>query len=199
MSAPDVFVHPSAQVEDGARIGQGTRVWGYAQIRAGAVVGARSILGRNAFIDGGVSLGANCKVQNNALIYAPATLGDGVFVGPAAVITNDVNPRAINADGTLKSGSDWDAPGVRIGHGASVGANATVVAGVTIGQWALIAAGAVVIADVPDHALVAGVPARRIGWVGHHGVRLVAEPDGGWRCPAEGTVYHESPGGLTAN
>lgn len=196
MVTADVFVHPSAQVEEGATIHSGTRVWGYAQIRSGATVGSGCILGRNAFIDAGVTLGANCKVQNNALVYAPATLADGVFIGPAAVITNDVNPRAVNPDGSLKSGLDWDAPGVRIGRGAAVGANATIVAGVTVGQWALIAAGAVVAADVPDHALVAGVPARRVGWVGHHGVRLVGQSGDGWRCPVDGTVYDEGPAGL---
>lgn len=196
MTTPDVFIHPTAEVEQGAILGEGTRVWGHAHVRSGARLGTGCIVGRNAYIDSGVSVGANCKVQNNALVYAPATLADGVFIGPGAVITNDVNPRAVTPNETLKAATDWDSPGIHIGTGSAVGANATIVAGVTIGCWALIAAGAVVVGDVADHALVVGVPARHVGWVGHQGFRLIAESDGLWRCPVDGTIYREASTGL---
>ena len=123
-------------------------------------------------------------MQNYALVYAPAELGDGVFIGPAAVLTTDVYPRAVAPDGGIKSGDDWDAAGVRIGRGAAVGARSVVVAGVTIGEWALVGAGAVVTKDVQPHALVVGVPARRVGWVGHAGVPLEDVMKlGGWSTP----------------
>jgi UDP-2-acetamido-3-amino-2,3-dideoxy-glucuronate N-acetyltransferase len=184
-------VLPSADVDDRASLGDGTSVWHLAQVREGAVVGENCIIGRGAYIDTGVTLGDNCKVQNYALVYAPATLGPGVFIGPAAVLTNDVYPLAVASDGALKSGSDWEAAGVTVGEGAAVGARSVVVAGVSIGAWALVGAGAVVTKDVPAHALVVGVPARRVGWVGYAGVPLVREDDGTWVCPQEGTRFTE--------
>jgi len=143
-------------------------------------------------------MGDNCKVQNYALVYEPARLADGVFIGPAVVLTNDTYPRAINPDGTQKSAHDWEPVGVTIGQGAAVGARAICVAPVTIGAWATVAAGAVVATDVPDYALVVGVPARRIGWVGKAGVRLIpGEKTHEWRCPATGALYVEIEGVLT--
>jgi UDP-2-acetamido-3-amino-2,3-dideoxy-glucuronate N-acetyltransferase len=198
MNEPAKYAHPSAVIEEGVTIGAGCRVWALSQIRAGAVIGSGTIVGRNVFIDKGVMVGANCKVQNNALIYAPAVLEEGVFIGPAAVITNDVNPRAVNPDGSIKTVDDWSAPGVHVGAGSAVGANATVVAGVRIGRWTLVAAGAVVTTDVADHAIVAGVPARQTGWVGHRGHRLKPGGDSRWLCPVEGTRYDETPMGLVA-
>jgi len=121
-----------------------------------------------------VHVGDNCKIQNYALVYEPARLEDGVFIGPAAVLTNDTFPRAINPDGTPKSAHDWVPVGVTCLEGASIGARAVCVAPVTIGRWAMVAAGAVVVHDVPDFALVAGVPARRIKWVGRSGFPLEA-------------------------
>ncbi len=180
----------SADVDAGAVIGEGTKVWHLAQIRAGAVIGSGSVIGRGAYIGSGVRLGRNCKIQNYALIYEPAALADGVFVGPAAVLTNDTFPRAVNPDGSLKSAHDWEPVGVTIEEGASVGARAVCVAPVTIGAWATVAAGAVVTKDVPAHALVAGVPARRIGWVGRAGHPLVREADE-WRCPVTGERYRD--------
>ena len=196
MSRPDdVRIVPSADVADSARIGSGSSVWHLAQVREDAVLGENCIIGRGAYIGTGVHLGDNCKVQNYALVYEPAKLADGVFIGPAVVLTNDTYPRAINPDGSLKSAHDWEPVGVTIGRGAAIGARAVCVAPVTIGEWATVAAGAVVTKNVPDHALVAGVPARRIGWVGRAGVPLVADGDG-FSCPATGVRYETAGDGL---
>lgn len=194
---PSVRVVPSADVSPDASIGDGSSIWHLAQVREGARIGRNCVVGRGAYIGTGVVLGENCKVQNYALVYEPATLGDGVFIGPAVVLTNDTYPRAVNPDGSLKSAHDWEPVGVAVKEGASIGARATCVAPVTIGAWATVAAGAVVVKDVPDHALVVGVPARQIGWVGRAGVPLVAEEGGRWRCPVTGASYIEADGHLT--
>ncbi len=189
-----VRVVASADVDERAKIGAGTTVWHLAQIREDAEVGAGCVIGRGAYVGPGVIIGSNTKLQNYALVYEPARLGDGVFIGPAAVLTNDAHPRAVTPDGRLKTGADWTAVGVLIGEGAAIGARAVCVAPVVVGRWALVAAGAVVVADVPDFALVAGVPARQIGWVGRAGVRLTATGDGTFVCPRTGTRYVESDG-----
>lgn len=191
----NVRVAPSADVSDQADIGEGSSIWHLAQVRETARLGSNCIIGRGAYIGTGVVLGDNCKVQNYALVYEPAVLGHGVFIGPAVVLTNDTYPRAINPDGSLKSAHDWEPVGVTIREGAAIGARAVCIAPVTIGAWATVAAGAVVTRDVPDFALVAGVPAKRIGWVGKAGVRLV-EADGGWLCPETATRYEETDGAL---
>lgn len=184
-------VKDSAQVAESASLGDGTTVWELAQIREDAELGEGCIIGRGAYIGTGVRLGSNVKVQNYALVYEPARLADGVFVGPAVVLTNDLHPRSVDPQGRRKSGHDWEAVGVEVETGASLGARSVCVAPVRIGAWAMVAAGAVVAHDVPAHALVVGVPARRIGWVGRAGVRLeqVAE---GWRCPTTGELYRET-------
>ena len=193
-----VRIVDSADVAADAEIGEGSSIWHLAQVREQARLGRNCIVGRGAYIGTGVVMGDNCKVQNYALVYEPAVLGDGVFIGPAVVLTNDTYPRAINADGSLKSSRDWDAVGVTIGRGASIGARATCVAPVSIGQWATVAAGAVVVKDVRDYALVAGVPARQLGWVGEAGLPLLPNTeDGTWRCPATGDRYVESDGVLS--
>lgn len=183
----------TADVSGSAQIAEGTSVWHLAQIREDAVIGRGCIIGRGAYIGTGVHLGDHCKVQNYALVYEPAVLEDGVFIGPAVVLTNDLFPRAINPDGSVKSSDDWEAVGVVVRRGASVGARAVCVAPVEIGQWATIAAGAVVTHDVPAFALMAGVPARRIGWVGHAGVKLrpVASSAALFECPATGRRYKQ--------
>jgi UDP-2-acetamido-3-amino-2,3-dideoxy-glucuronate N-acetyltransferase len=188
-------VAESADVSADASIGDGSSIWHLAQVRESAVLGENCVIGRGAYIGTGVRLGDNCKVQNYALVYEPAVLGDGVFIGPAVVLTNDTYPRAVNPDGTLKSAHDWEAVGVTIREGASIGARAVCVAPVTIGAWATIAAGAVVTKDVPDHALMVGVPARRIGWVGKAGQPLERDGDE-WRCPVTSTRYAEADGAL---
>jgi len=187
----------SADVAESAVIGHGCSIWHLAQVREDAQLGKDCIIGRGAYIGTGVILGDNCKVQNYALVYEPARLANGVFIGPAVVLTNDTYPRAINPDGTQKSAHDWEPVGVTIGEGASVGARAVCVAPVTIGAWATVAAGSVVVKDVPDYGLVAGVPARRIGWVGRAGVRLIPGIVGSqWVCPVTAQTYVETDGVL---
>ena len=190
-------VEPSAVVESGARIGDGTHVWDLTQVRGGAIIGDECVIGRNVYVDADVVIGNRCKIQNNALVYGPARLADGVFVGPAAVLTNDLHPRAVSPDGSLKGADAWHAAGVVIDHGAAVGAGAVVISGVSIGAWALVAANATVTRDVPAHALVAGSPARQVAWVGRTGRRL--EPAGGPRftCPDTDATYVEHDGVLT--
>lgn len=181
----------NASVEPDAVIGDGTVIWDLAQVRSGARIGNSCRIGRNAFIDGSVILGNNCKVQNNSLIYGPASLEDGVFIGPNAVLTNDRYPRAINPDGSIKNESSWECVGVSIGTGASIGAGAIIVSGVRVGAWSLVAAGAVVTADVPQYALVGGVPAIRLSWVGRTGRRLTSVGQGRWQCYTTNISYVE--------
>ena len=184
-------IEPSADVDSTAIIGDGSSIWHLAQVRDGVVLGDNCIIGRGAYIGSGVKIGKNSKIQNYALVYEPAMLGDGVFIGPAAVLTNDQFPRAVNTDMSQKSGSDWQAVGVNIGDGASIGARAVCIAPVVIGKWALVAAGAVVTKDVPAFALVAGVPAKRIGWVGRAGVPLEKTDDNHFRCPKDASTYKQ--------
>ncbi|GGC89872.1 acetylglucosamine-1-phosphate uridylyltransferase [Tersicoccus solisilvae] len=186
----------SADVSERATLGDGTKVWHLAQVREDAVLGANCIVGRGAYVGTGVRIGENTKIQNYALVYEPAELERGVFIGPAVVLTNDTYPRSISPDGSLKSAHDWTPVGVTVREGASVGARSVCVAPVTIGRWATIAAGAVVTKDVPAFALMAGVPARRIGWVGRAGHPL-QEKDGRWVCPQTGETYVQTGEELT--
>ena len=159
------YVEPTAHVEEGVEIGAGTRIWALTQVRRGARIGEGCTIVSRVTFDLDVVIGDRCKVQNEALIYRGVRLGNGVFIGPGAVLTNDRLPRAVAPDGTLKHDHDWVVSPIDVGDGASIGANATIVAGVTIGPWAMVGAGAVVTRDVPPHALVLGVPARQNGWV----------------------------------
>ena len=191
-----VRIAASADVSPEASIGEGSAIWHLAQVREQAVLGSNCIVGRGAYVGTGVVMGDNCKLQNYALVYEPARLEDGVFVGPAVCFTNDHYPRSVAPDGTIKRGDDWEAVGVTCREGASIGARSVCVAPVTIGRWAMVAAGSVVVKDVPDFALVAGVPARRIRWVGRAGVPLEDHGNGRWVCPQTGETYQEDNGTL---
>jgi acetyltransferase-like isoleucine patch superfamily enzyme len=185
-------VHETADVSPRATIGEGASIWHQAQVREGATVGPGCIIGKGAYIGADVSVGANCKVQNYSCVYEGTTLEDGVFVGPEVVFTNDRYPRAINPDGSLKSQADWECEGTTVRYGAAVGSRSVILPGLTIGRWALIAAGATVTKDVADHEIVAGVPAKHMGWACVCARRL----DSVLACAACGRRYQRTPEGV---
>jgi UDP-2-acetamido-3-amino-2,3-dideoxy-glucuronate N-acetyltransferase len=166
-------IHPTAEVEAGAEIGAGTRIWHHCHVRAGAKVGADCNLGYGVYVDAGVVIGNRCKLQNRVSVYHGVTIEDGVFVGPHVTFTNDMHPRAAAPDGKLLTDDDWQALPTLVQEGASIGAGAVILPGLTIGRWAMVAAGSVVSHDVPDHGLVAGNPARLAGYVCSCGRTLV--------------------------
>jgi UDP-2-acetamido-3-amino-2,3-dideoxy-glucuronate N-acetyltransferase len=180
----DHAAHPSAIIDAGAVIGNGTRVWHFSHVCGGARIGARCSLGQNVYVGGGAVIGNDVKIQNNVSVYDAVTIEDEVFCGPSMVFTNVHNPRA-----AVVRKHEYRPTLVR--RGATIGANATVVCGVTIGAHAFIGAGAVVTRDVPDFALMAGVPARRIGWISRHGGRLALPSgrEGLAHCPHTGEAY----------
>jgi UDP-2-acetamido-3-amino-2,3-dideoxy-glucuronate N-acetyltransferase len=165
------YIHPQADVAATAKIGSDVKVWARAVIRENATIGDETIVGTAAFVDTGVQVGSRCKIQNNVCIYHGAVLKSGVFIGPAVIILNDKTPRAVNADGTLKSAADWEVSGVTIEQGAAIGGGAVILPGVKIGRWALVGSGAVVTKDVEDFAMVVGNPARVIAYVDEAGDR----------------------------
>lgn len=193
----DFYTDDSARVSAESIIGEGAKLWRLAHVRELAKVGSGSTIGQGVYVGPGVEIGRNCKIQNYALIYEPSTVGDGVFIGPGAILTNDLNPRAITAEGNLQRAEDWNAVGVVVEDGASIGAGAVCVAPVKIGAWAMIAAGSVVTKDVPQYALVMGVPAQQRGWVGRSGRTLVEDGEI-WRCPTSRDAYKIVEGQMTA-
>ncbi len=183
----DVFIHPTAVVDEGATLGEGTKVWHFSHIMSDAVVGERCNIGQNVVISPGVILGSNVKIQNNVSLYTGVICDDDVFLGPSCVFTNVVNPRsAVNRRGQYAQ--------TRVGRGASIGANATIVCGHDIGQFAFIGAGAVVTKQVPDYALVVGNPARQMGWMSEFGHKLLFDEQGQATCPESGEAYRLDQG-----
>ncbi|MDX2062605.1 MAG: acyltransferase [Bacteroidia bacterium] len=182
MTDETYYAHPSAVIDAGATIGADTRIWHFCHVMAGAEIGPGCTLGQNVFVAGGVVLGRGCKVQNNVSLYTGVVCEDEVFLGPSCVLTNVLNPRAgIERKDQFRT--------TRIGRGATVGANATVVCGVTLGAYCLVGAGAVVTRDVPAYGLVVGTPARQVGWVSRAGHRLALDGAGRATCPETGEGY----------
>jgi len=186
----DYFIHESSYVDEGAKIGKGTKLWHFCHVLSGAIIGERCSFGQNCSIASGTIIGNNVKVQNNVSIYEGTLIEDDVFLGPSCVLTNVTNPRS-----QVTRRSLYEKTLLR--RGASIGANATVVCGTTVGRYAFVAAGAVVVKDVPDYALVMGVPGRFAGWMSRHGHRLPApDAEGVMRCPESGLRYREVEPGV---
>jgi UDP-2-acetamido-3-amino-2,3-dideoxy-glucuronate N-acetyltransferase len=183
------FVHPSSYVDQPCQIGAGTKIWHFCHLQQGCSLGAGCNLGQNVFIAGEVIIGNHVKIQNNVSVYAGTVVEDDVFLGPSCVLTNVKNPRS-----EVDRRSSCERTLLR--RGSTIGANATVVCGVTIGRYAFIGAGAVVTSDVPDYALMLGVPARQVGWMSRHGHRLTAGEEGLLVCRESGFRYRETPEGL---
>lgn len=192
----DVRIHPTAEVSTAAVVGDGTSIWNQAQVREGARIGSGCIIGKNVYVDAGVVIGHRVKIQNNVSVFHGVTIEDGVFVGPHVCFTNDRMPRAINADGSLKSDTDWEVSPILVRHGAALGANSTILPGVTIGRWGMVGAGSVVTRDVAEHELVAGNPARRLGSACRCGRPLRDAADGTpfrGACPSCGAPFPPDP------
>ena len=187
-SNPSWSAHPTAVIDDGATIGEGTKVWHFAHVCPGAVIGENCVFGQNTMVADGVSIGSNVKVQNNVAIYTGTTVEDDVFLGPSCVLTNVTNPRSQVVRRSLYEKT-------LIRRGATVGANATIVCGITLGRYAFVAAGAVVAKDVPDYGFVAGVPARQNGWMSRHGHLLKFNEVSNATCPESGLRYEISADG----
>ena len=187
LPAPAPYIHESAYVDDGAVIGAGTRVWHFCHVLGGAVIGERCSLGQNVVVMNRVRIGDNVKIQNNVSIYEGVELEDDVFCGPSMVFTNVMNPRS-----HVSRKSEYRRTLVR--RGASIGANATIVCGVTLGEFAFVGAGAVITRDVLPYAMMAGVPARRIGWMCQCGEKLPKSGEG--TCAACGTTYERAGEGI---
>lgn len=178
---PPAKIHATADVSPAAQIGDGTAIWQQVQVREKAVIGQNCIFGKGVFVDVGVHIGDNVKIQNYVSVFQGVTIEDGVFVGPHTTFTNDLLPRAVNPDGSLKAASDWTVIETLVCESAAIGANSTILCGVRIGRWAMIGAGSVVTSDVPDYALMFGNPARLVGFVGPSGERLrEIEVHNGW-------------------
>jgi len=176
------FKHESAFVDEPCTIGDGTKIWHFSHIQKGAVIGANCIFGQNCNVANNVVIGANVKVQNNVSVYTGTTIEDDVFLGPSCVLTNVTNPRSqVNRHNLYEK--------TILKRGCTIGANATIVCGITIGRYAFVAAGALVSKDVPDYALMVGVPGRHVGWMSRHGHRLLFDHSGVAVCPESGLKY----------
>jgi UDP-2-acetamido-3-amino-2,3-dideoxy-glucuronate N-acetyltransferase len=186
------MIHPSAIVDSGAEIGEGTRIWHWTHVCAGARIGARCSLGQNVYVAARVTIGNNVKIQNNVSVYDEVTLEDDVFCGPSMVFTNVINPRS-----AISRKTDYQKTLVK--RGATLGANCTIVCGITVGAYAFVGAGAVVNRDVPDFALMVGVPARQIGWMSRYGEQLDLPLEGSGEavCRHTGERYRVSRGTCT--
>lgn len=180
----DIYIHPTAEVSEGAVIGDGCRIWNQAQVREGAVIGENCIISKNVYIDSPVKIGSGVKIQNNVNVYHGVTIEDDVFLGPSMTFTNDMFPRAFSGD--------WEVSDTLVKKGASIGANSTIRCGITINEYAMIGCGSTVTKDVPAYALVAGNPAKRIGWVCRCGQKL----GGDLVCPVCGKRYVKEGSGL---
>ncbi len=190
MSDKPYFVHPSSYVDEPCEIGVGTKIWHFCHVMPDARIGTRCNLGQNVLVASGVVIGDNVKIQNNVSVYTGVEIEDDVFCGPSCVFTNVINPRS-----QINRHSQYMRTLVR--RGATIGANATIICGATIGRYAFIGAGAVVRGDVPDYALMLGVPAQRKGWMSRHGHRLVQRNERGeWLCPESGWRYAEVEPGV---
>ena len=189
----DFFAHGTACIDEGATIGEGTRIWHFCHVMPKAIIGQRCSLGQNVFVANNVRIGDNVKIQNNVSVYEGVTLEDDVFCGPSMVFTNVRNPRS-----AFPKGSTAEYDRTHVGRGATIGANATVVCGSSVGAWSFIAAGAVVTRDVPDYAMIVGVPGRQIGWACRCGERLPESEDatGTIVCPHCERTYEDSVSGL---
>lgn len=194
-----VRIAENASVSEAAQLAENSSVWNFSQVRENASIGENTIIGSYVYIDANVQIGKNCKIQNRALLYDPATIQDGVFIGPGVILTNDKNPRSVLVSGGIKGSSDWEKVGVQILEGASVGSGAICVAPVKIGKWALVGAGAVVTKDVSDFALVVGNPAVQVGWVGRAGKKLETDNGTDFKCPVMGTRFRLLEGKLVEN
>ena len=186
----DYFVHETAYVDEPCEIGKGTKIWHFSHIMKGAKIGEKCILGQNVNVAGGVVIGNNVKIQNNVSIYTGTIIEDDVFLGPSCVLTNITNPRS-----QIVRHSLYEKTIIR--RGTTVGANATIVCGIELGRYSFIAAGAVVAKNVPDYALMVGVPGQQVGWMSRHGIPLPpADAEGIMKCAESGYRYKEIEPGV---
>jgi len=187
-----ISIHPTAIVDDGAQIGEASRIWHWVHVCGGAKIGKGVSLGQNVFVGNKVVISDHCKIQNNVSVYDNVTLEEGVFCGPSMVFTNVYNPRSL-----IERKSEYRNTLVK--KGATLGANCTIVCGVTIGEYAFIGAGAVINKDVKPYALMVGVPAKQIGWMSEYGeqINLPLQGEGSYTCPHTGSMYYLKEGQLT--